>query len=220
MPTQVTQINAVIFDYGGVLCFHPTEDQIARAAAKCGLPPAELVRAMWKKRIAYDAGQSPNEYWSEVARIAGSTFDDNTIAQMVECEIDFWGRFDDRALSWIHQLRASGARTGILSNLPSPLGAHLRTRDGFLDHFDHVTFSFELNVVKPQREIYEHAVRGLNIAPDQALFLDDRPENIEGARAAGLHAELYSTWEEFVKETPARYGLPAPPAPDDVARRQ
>jgi putative hydrolase of the HAD superfamily len=210
------KIDAVIFDYGGVLCFHPTEEQIARAAAICALDPAEFVRALWKNRIAYDAGQDPHDYWTEVARIAGRTFTDPLIAQMIGCEIDFWGRFDTRPLDRIHQLRASGARTGILSNLPRPLGAHLRQRNGFLDHFDHVTFSFELNVVKPQREIYEHAVQGLNIAPEQALFLDDRIENIEGARAAGLHAELYSTWEEFVKETPARYGLPAPA----VARRQ
>lgn len=216
MPTQLTQIGAVIFDYGGVLCFHPTDEQIARAAAKCGLDPAEFVRALWKNRIVYDAGQDPHDYWSDVARNAGRTFDEPLIAQMIECEIDFWGRFDTRVLDWIPQLRASGARTGILSNLPRPLGAHLRTRNGFLEHFDHVTFSFELGVVKPDRAIYENSVRGLNIAPEQALFLDDRPENVEGARAAGLHAELYSTWEEFVKETPARYGLPAPA----VARRQ
>ena len=46
-------------------------------------------------------------------------------------------------------------RTGILSNLPRPLGERLREADGFLEHFDHVTFSYELALVKPQREIYE-----------------------------------------------------------------
>jgi len=219
-PLKAAKVSAVIFDYGGVLCFHPTEAQIARAAAKCGLDPAEFIRAVWKHRTAYDAGQDPHEYWSGVGRVAGRTFDAPLIEQMVECEIDFWGRFDPRPLEWTHQLRAGGIRTGMLSNLPGPLGAHLRTRDGFLDHFDYVTLSFELKVVKPQRAIYEHSVRGLNIAPEQALFLDDRPENVEGGRAAGLHSELFSTWEEFVKETPARYGLPAPPAPDEVARRQ
>ena len=64
--------------------------------------------------------------------------------------------------------------------------------------------------------IYENAIRGLGVASEEALFLDDRQENVEGARAAGLHAELYVTWEDFVQETPARYGLPAPA----VARRQ
>jgi len=128
---------------------------------------------------------------------------------MIEHEIGFWSRFDDRALGWTHQLRAAGVRTGILSNLPRPLGNRLRETDGFLKHFDHVTFSFELGIVKPQREIYDDAVRGLNVKPAEALFLDDRPENVEGAREAGLHSELFTTWEEFAAETPERYGLPA-----------
>jgi FMN phosphatase YigB (HAD superfamily) len=62
-------------------------------------------------------------------------------------------------------------------------------------------------VVKPQREIYDDAVRGVGVAPGDALFIDDRSENIEGAQAAGLLAELYSTWEDFT-DVPGRYSLP------------
>jgi FMN phosphatase YigB (HAD superfamily) len=41
------------------------------------------------------------------------------------------------------------------------------------------------------------------------LFIDDKIENVEGARAVGMHAELFTTWEEFVN-VPERYGLPKP----------
>jgi len=200
-------IRGVIFDFGGVLCFHPTKQQIATAAELCGVSSEDFVRSLWKHRLKYDAGQEPLEYWRTCASLMGREFDDAHIATMIEHEIGFWSTLDDRMLRWVDELRASGYRTGILSNLPSPLGARLRARDGFLDRFDHVTFSFELGCVKPQREIYEHAVRGLGVAPEEALFIDDRPENIEGARAAGLHAELYSKWGDF-GEVPARYGLP------------
>lgn len=203
----MTPLKAVIFDFGGVLCFHPTKEQIARAAAECAMEPREFVAALWKNRLVYDGGLDPYQYWRGVAEIAGRRFDDALIARMIEAEIDFWSRLDERVLAWIGQLRAAGLRIGILSNLPSPLGKRLRERAGFLDHFDHVTFSFELRVVKPQREIYEEAVRGLGVAADEALFIDDRPENIEGARAAGLRAELYSTWENFA-EIPRQYHLP------------
>ncbi len=67
----------------------------------------------------------------------------------------------------------------------------------FLGYFDHVTFSCEIGVLKPEPEIYEHALRGLGVAPAEAVFLDDRPENVEGARHLGLHAELFTTWEDF-----------------------
>jgi putative hydrolase of the HAD superfamily len=85
-----------------------------------------------------------------------------------------------------------------------------------LDHFDHVTLSYELRVTKPQAGIYEDAIRGLSVAPAEALFLDDRPENVAGAKAVGLQAELYVSWEQFEKDALGRYGLPAP----EAARRQ
>jgi putative hydrolase of the HAD superfamily len=202
-------IRAVIFDFGGVLCFHPERETIARAAEHCGVEYRTFLNAMWKDRLAYDAGQDPHEYWRGVAAKSGTSFDDDLIARMIEHEVGFWSRYDSRVFQWIDDLRASGVKTGILSNLPRPLGARLRETDGFLAHFDHVTFSYELGLVKPQREIYEDAVHGVGVEPDEALFLDDRSENIEGARQAGLHAELFTTWEEFAAETPARYGLPA-----------
>lgn len=191
-------IRAVIFDFGGVVCFHPTEQQVADAAALCELSPPEFLRAFWKDRLAYDAGQDPADYWRGVARTAGKNFD-AIIPELIEREIEFWSHFDGRVLAWMHDLRARGVRTGILSNLPRPLGTRLRANREFIGHFDQVTFSFELGVVKPDRAIYEHAVRGLNAAPGEALFLDDRPENVEGARAAGLQAMEYTGWDEFMQ---------------------
>ena len=201
------QIKAVLFDFGGVLCFHPDPARIAQAAEDCGVEYEPFLRALWKNRIIYDAGQDPGEYWRDVAAHVNKNFDDDLIARMIGHEIEFWSRYDERVFAWIKVLRASGIRTAILSNLPRPLGERLRETEGFLDHFDHVTFSYELGMVKPQREIYEDAVRGTRVEPWEALFLDDRPENIEGAIEAGLKAELYSTWEDFA-EIPARYGLP------------
>jgi putative hydrolase of the HAD superfamily len=210
-------IRAVIFDFGGVLCFHPTAFQIAEAARACGLPIPEFLHAFWSNRLPYDAGElAPQAYWSAVAKTAGRTFDDDLVTAMIRREIDFWIRFDDRVIAWAHQLRASGLRTGMLSNMPAPLGAHLRTTRKLLDHFDHVTLSYELRVTKPQAGIYEDAIRGLSVAPAEALFLDDRPENVAGAKAVGLQAELYVSWEQFEKDALGRYGLPAP----EAARRQ
>ena len=191
------KVRAVIFDFGGVLCFHPTEEQLAEASAFCGVPAGDFVSLLWKYRREYDRGQDPASYWRSVAEPAGVTLDDATVAGLVRREIAFWGRFDERVLAWTRHLRGMGLLTGILSNLPLPLGENLRALPGFLGHFDQVTFSCELGILKPEREIYEYALRGLGVAPAEALFLDDRPENIEAARGLGLHTELFTTWEDF-----------------------
>jgi len=192
------------------LCFPPSEQQLTEAAALCGLSTAEFERAFWLKRRDYDRGQSPAPYWQDIARSAGRTFDDAIIAEMVRREIDFWTRFDHRVLRWAAQLRAEGYKTGILSNLPRPLGESLRATPGFLDPFEHITFSYELGFIKPEPEIYRHAMEGLAAEPGRTLFLDDRPDNVEGARAAGLEAVLFTTWEEFLSRDRARFGLPEP----------
>ena len=165
---------------------------------------------MWKDRLPYDGGLTPQEYWRGVAAHASTEFDDSLIEQMVQHEIGFWNTFDARVLQWIKTLRENGLTIGILSNLPSPLADALRGTERFMEHFDHVTFSCELRLFKPQAAIYEHSFRGLRVAPEETLFIDDRQENVDGARAVGMHAELFTTWEEFARNVPGRYGLPEP----------
>jgi len=204
------KLRAVIFDYGNVICRPPTEQQLSEAAALCGIPVDEFVHAFWRKRREYDRGTEAREYWRDFAEYTGRDFDEALLAEMMRREIDFWSRFDGRVLSWTQDLRSAGLRTSILSNLPRTLGESLRAEKGFLDHFDQVTFSYELRIIKPEPAIYHHAIQGLGVEPAEALFLDDRPENVEGARAAGIHAELFTTWEEFLERDRGRYGLPEP----------
>jgi putative hydrolase of the HAD superfamily len=208
------KLRAVIFDFGGVLCFPPTDQQLSDAAALCGLTLPEFVDAFWRKRHEYDRGADPAGYWREIGQLSPRPFDDAMVSEMIRREIDFWSRFDPRVFDWIAELRRAGLRTGILSNLPHPIGERLRAIPGFLDPFDQITFSCELGVIKPEREIYEHALRGLGVAATEALFIDDREENIDGARAIGLHAELFTTWEAFQEQAralglSASTGLPA-----------
>jgi len=199
----------VIFDFGGVLCFHPDEARIRRAAAASGLPVDRFLKGLWQTRVECDAGRlDPAKYWRGVI---GPTFQESRLSELIRHEVELWNRYDQRIFDWIGQLRDSGFRTAILSNLPRVLGEELCATPGFLDHFDKVTFSYELRKVKPQPEIYLDAIAGLGVEPSEALFLDDKPENIEGARDVGLRAELYCTWEDFVaRGVPANYGLPAP----------
>jgi putative hydrolase of the HAD superfamily len=206
----MSSARAVIFDFGNVVAFPVAPEKIARAASDCGLSIDRFQQAFWAPRLDYDAGllDAP-AYWNAVASEADTRFDPALLPTLIRHEIEFWNDFDPRVLGWIDALRAYGIRTGILSNLPRVLGEALRSIPGFVERFDHVTFSYELRIVKPAPAIYHHAVEGLNIAPGEALFLDDKQANVDGALAAGLRAELFTTWEDFVeRDLAGRYGLP------------
>jgi putative hydrolase of the HAD superfamily len=207
-------IRAVIFDFGGVLCFHPARELVRAAAVDCGIDPDKFAPALWRDRLSYDAGKvDAQKYWREVFESVGLPFNAARLPEFVAHEIGFWSSYDQRVLDWIGQLRSAGYRTGILSNLPRPLGENLRTVPGFLEHFDHVTFSYELLSAKPEPPIYHHAIEGAGVAAEETLFLDDRPENIAGAKDVGMQAELFETWEQFAADGPRRYALPLPSLP-------
>jgi putative hydrolase of the HAD superfamily len=78
--------------------------------------------------------------------------------------------------------------------------------------FNHHTFSHRLRMVKPEAAIYRHAIAGLGVPAENVLFIDDREENVEAARAAGLQAIQYVDHASFVKALRAENfeGLPLP----------
>jgi putative hydrolase of the HAD superfamily len=210
MPSGRTP-QAVIFDFGGVLCFHPGDERFSPIARIFQLPVPGLISLFWANRVDYDAARlNAESYWASIAAATGQKLDPAVLPKLIRSEVELWNNYDQRVLRWAACLRTRGYRTAILSNLPRVLGEELRATPGFLDHFDHVTFSYELGFVKPEPEIYDDAIHGLGIDPAEALFLDDRPENVKGAQAVGLLAEVFSTWENFLEDGLQRYSLPAP----------
>ena len=192
-----------------MLCFHPTEDRFERIADALGIAMPRLLEIFWANRIEYDAGLLDSRaYWTKVAADAGKPLNDALLARLSRLEIELWNNFDRRVFDWAGHLKANGIRTGMLSNLPRSLGEALLATPGLLAPFDHLTLSYRLKIVKPEAAIYHYAAHGLAVTPAEALFLDDKPENVEGAHAIGMQAELYSTWEAFLDRAAGRYNLP------------
>ena len=87
-------------------------------------------------------------------------------------------------------LRARGHQIGVISNFD---GRFLGIADGLglARWFDSVTLSSRVGAVKPQREIFAHALAAHGVEPGEALHVGDSPaEDVEGALAAGLGAVL------------------------------
>jgi len=77
-------------------------------------------------------------------------------------------------------------RLACLSNsneLHTPL--HRQSIEPLMDSY---YFSDELGQVKPDREIFEHVIRDLDVPPGRIAFFDDTPINVEAARKVGIIA--------------------------------
>ncbi len=106
------------------------------------------------------------------------------------------------SLAIIERLAAAGARLGIMSNTnPIDWGFISSGEFPFINRcFEHYVLSYEVRAMKPERTIYEHAVRLTGFPPAEVFFTDDREENVAGAIDAGLDAVLFTTPAELKRE--------------------
>lgn len=87
-----------------------------------------------------------------------------------------------------------------LSNMPSPIFAHLRRRHTFWDLFRGIVISGEIQLMKPEPEIYVHLLERFGLNARESVFIDDLQPNIEAARAAGLHAIRFQDAQQCQRE--------------------
>lgn len=61
----------------------------------------------------------------------------------------------------------------------------------FLKLFDGGIVSYEVDMMKPEKTIYNLLIDKFSINPAKAIFFDDRKENVDAAISVGLHAEVF-----------------------------
>jgi putative hydrolase of the HAD superfamily len=101
---------------------------------------------------------------------------------------------------WPQRLRASGLKVALASNMPLGVKTYVVRRFGWLRDFDWLTFSCDLRVTKPDARIFKHCLEGLGVQPREALFFDDRSENVSGATTLGIAARLFHNAEQAAAE--------------------
>jgi len=95
----------------------------------------------------------------------------------------------------VSQLFSAGYPLGILSNTCEEHWKHVAGgRFRILETaFRQRVLSFEVGSSKPERRIYDVAAERVDLNPGEIFFLDDRVENVEGARQAGWDAVLFES---------------------------
>ncbi len=194
-----SEIKAVIFDVGGVLL--RTEDQTSRdiLSKKYGVTRDELSRLVFDTDISNKStiGELEEEaVWNHVAEHFGMNEKEKE-----EFKKAFWegDSLDKQLLEYVRSLRGK-YRVGLLSNAWSGARASLEGKYKFMDAFDVIVFSSEVGLAKPDAAIYQLVLERLGVEPREAVFVDDFSENVEAARASGLHAIQFKSREQAIGE--------------------
>lgn len=206
-------IQAIIFDYGEVLCT-PDPSASRNLLALTGLAQPDFDRVYWADRRDYDLGRFDGRgYWTRFAARAGLALDPARLNALVENDVLLWTHLSEPMLAWVAALQHAGMSTAILSNMVPDVLRYMRQEFAWLRHFTQLTWSCELGIVKPDPAIYHFTCEKLRVRPDEALFLDDKPENVRGAEQAGLMALRFSTVEQLRADLAARGWLQHLPQP-------
>lgn len=110
------------------------------------------------------------------------------------------------ATEWVKSLKEKGYRIYILSNYGEKPFAASKAQMPFLDYVDGTLLSCQVQDVKPSAAIYQALCDRFQIDPDKAVFIDDSPLNIAGAKAFGLHTILFTDYADAVAQLKS-YGV-------------
>ncbi len=212
-PRAQQSLCAVIFDYGGVLTHLPTEEDWARMASLAGADLPKMLEAYWLHRYPYEICRYDSaKYWGLVGHDCGVRLSGDAVRKLVAQDNVQWGRPNPDAIALSRQLRTSGMRTALLSNMQPDMLAFVRKEHPWLDEFEVRIFSCEVAEAKPEPAIFQLAAQRLNLPPEVCLFVDDREANVAGAREVGMRAVHFESAKALLslKDLLSRLGTELP----------
>ncbi len=198
---------AVVFDLGNVLIDWDPHPAIAAAVgddeAARFLASDDFDFGAWNHE--QDSGRAFEE--SEQAAVA-------RVPHWREHILSYRANFDRSLIGEIaatvdvlRDLHAAGVRLLALTNWSAELFPVARGRFDFLRLFEDILVSGEERLAKPDPRIFELLTERSGLPPGACVFVDDKPENVEAARAAGLDGIVFvddGTLREQLRER----GLP------------
>lgn len=185
------RVDVVVFDIGGVL-LDWSPDYVYREL----IPDAgqrehfltNIATSSWNQQ--QDAGRS----WAEAVAELTSLHPEH--AEWIEAYDTGWlkmakGIFEDTAAVFT-ELRALGVPTYALTNFSVEKWAVAKETFPILRQFDGEVVSGAEQTIKPDEKIYRILIERFDLDPARTFYTDDMQYNVDGARAVGLDAELFT----------------------------
>jgi glucose-1-phosphatase len=194
---------ALIFDFGNVVSFF----DYARAGERLGKPlgltgDAFLARArsagLSPLVARYESGRmSAEEFGQQLCRAVGLVLTHDEFAA-AWTDI-FW--LNEPVARLVAQLKRQGYTVVMGSNTNALHADHFRKQFAeALAPFDQLVLSYQVGHIKPEAAFYLACATATGAPPHECVFIDDLPENVEGARNAGLLAIHYRDDESLLAE--------------------
>jgi len=206
-------IEAVIFDFGGVLTSSPFE-AFSRFETERGLP-IDIIRRT-------NAANHLENAWArfERAEVDIETFDKLFAAESLALGAEVRGRdvlpllqgdLRPEMVEALKRIKAKFKTGCITNNLPANAIGSMTGRSLYIAEvmvlFDHVIESAKIGLRKPDPRIYQLMVETLKVDPKKCVYLDDLGVNLKPAREMGMTTIKVLNAAQAITELEAATGL-------------
>jgi len=192
-------IKVIIFDIGGVTIKEPMSS-IYKDVGREFKTSAERIK---QKYLEIDSLISTNKisakkFWWKLAKKL--QIEDVGLLETIWIKsLKENAPFNKNVVKLINDLKEKGYKVATLSNTLKP-HEKVHRKAGCYKFFSKVFLSDRLGMKKPDAEIYRYVSRALNVRPDECVFIDDKLENVVGARKVGMKAILFKNAQQLGKE--------------------
>ena len=193
---RAPMIKAVLFDFGGVLAEEGFSEGLQAIGEKEGVDNLFEIADRLIYETGYITGRtSEATFWTALKNETGIREKDRNLKE------EILGRFVLRPamIDYVKRIRASGAVTAILSDQTDWLD-EIEQRTPFQKEFDYIFNSFTLHKGKRDPSLFNDVCTRLEIKPEEALFIDDRLENIRKASQSGMNTIHFRDMGSFEKD--------------------
>ncbi len=198
MHALISQSKNVVFDVGRVLLsFEPEAfiDRLLSPAAQGRLHAQDVFgNELW---LRLDEGVVSEE---EVARCAARRAGDDALWPEALHVIEHFQEYMHAlpTCDMIPLLHAQGKKVYVLSNYGIHTFARAEARfSSVFAQMDGMVISAREKLIKPDPRIYRLLLTRYGLAPEESVFIDDRPENVAGARRAGMQGIVFTGMESL-----------------------
>jgi FMN phosphatase YigB (HAD superfamily) len=199
--TSIPRPDFMYFDLGNVLLFFDHGLAMRSMAKIAGVDPKRIRAIVMESdlQIEYETGLITGETFIE--RIAAGLGIPLDSREMLQAAADMFIA-NHQIVPVLEHVKRLGIPIGLLSNTCQ---AHwewiLEQRyASVVDHFGPIILSFEAKSMKPDPHIYRVAEEQAGCPPEKIFFVDDRHDNVEGARKAGWIAEPFTSADRLMDQ--------------------
>ncbi len=195
----IGMITTIIFDIGNVLAdftwkehfesFGYDETMVDRIAA------ATVMNPKWNE---YDRGVLSDQEILESFIESDPEIEEEI--RKVLSNVKNIVRRNDYAIPWIEDLKGKGYRCLYLSNFSRKAETECAHALDFLPYMDGGILSYQDKVIKPMPEIYRLLIDRYDLKPEECVFMDDTPRNLEGAEKFGIHTIHFVNQAQAIEE--------------------